>query len=302
MEEMNEEELNEEELMHAVAMQNASSVFLARQRAEHELMKAKEELEAKTVSEKRERQQAEERLRLAQAELTHLSRVTVMGEIAASIAHEVNQPLAAVVMNANAGLRWLAAEPPNLEEAEAAMQRVISDGNRASDVISRIRGLLRKGASEQSALSVKDVVRETLAITGHELERHRIEVHSELLEEMPTVLGDRVQLQQVILNLMLNAIDAMTEVDRARVLTIRSLLDDAKGIVLEVSDCGKGFEPGSEDRIFDAFFSTKAAGLGMGLSVSRSIVEAHGGTLRATANVGPGVTFYLSLPVGRHDQ
>jgi C4-dicarboxylate-specific signal transduction histidine kinase len=296
------EEMNEEELMHSVAMQNASSVFLARQRAEHELMKAKEELEAKTVSEKRERQNAEERLRLAQAELTHLSRVTVMGEIAASIAHEVNQPLAAVVMNANAGLRWLAAEPPNLEEAEAAMQRVISDGNRASDVISRIRGLLRKGASEQSALSVKDVVRETLAITGHELERHRIEVHSELLDEMPTVLGDRVQLQQVILNLMLNAIDAMTEVDRARVLTIRSLLDDAKGIVLEVSDCGKGFEPGSEDRIFDAFFSTKAAGLGMGLSVSRSIVEAHGGTLRATANVGPGATFYLTLPVGRHDQ
>jgi C4-dicarboxylate-specific signal transduction histidine kinase len=296
------EEMNEEELMHSVAMQNASSVFLARQRAEHELMKAKEELEAKTVSEKRERQNAEERLRLAQAELTHLSRVTVMGEIAASIAHEVNQPLAAVVMNANAGLRWLAAEPPNLEEAEAAMQRVISDGKRASDVISRIRALLRKGASEQSALRVKDVVRETLAITGHELERHRIEVHSELLDEMPTVLGDRVQLQQVILNLMLNAIDAMTEVDRARVLTIRSLLDDAKGIVLEVSDCGKGFEPGSEDRIFDAFFSTKAAGLGMGLSVSRSIVEAHGGTLRATANVGPGATFYLTLPVGRHDQ
>ena len=296
------EEMNEEELMHSVAMQNASSVFLARQRAEHELMKAKEELEAKTVSEKRERQKAEERLRLAQAELTHLSRVTVMGEIAASIAHEVNQPLAAVVMNANAGLRWLAAKPPNLEEAEAAMQRVISDGNRASDVISRIRGLLRKGASEQLALSVKDVVRETLAITGHELERHRIEVYSELLDEMPTVLGDRVQLQQVILNLVLNAIDAMTEVDRARVLTIRSLLDDAKGIVLEVSDCGKGFEPGSEDRIFDAFFSTKAAGLGMGLSVSRSIVEAHGGTLRATANVGPGTTFYLTLPVGRRDQ
>jgi C4-dicarboxylate-specific signal transduction histidine kinase len=296
------EEMNEEELMHSVAMQNASSVFLARQRAEHELMKAKEELEARTVSEKRERQKAEERLRLAQAELTHLSRVTVMGEIAASIAHEVNQPLAAVVMNANAGLRWLAAKPPNLEEAEAAMQRVISDGNRASDVISRIRGLLRKGASEQLALSVKDVVRETLAITGHELERHRIDVHSELLDDMPTVLGDRVQLQQVILNLVLNAIDAMTEVDRARVLTIRSLLDDAKGIVLEVSDCGKGFEPGSEDRIFDAFFSTKAAGLGMGLSVSRSIVEAHGGTLRATPNVGLGATFYLTLPVGRHDQ
>jgi PAS domain S-box-containing protein len=417
------EETNEEEEMHSVAMQNASSVFLARQRAEHELLKAKEELEARTVVENRgrqkaekalrvseqrwhslfehatvgidlldvdghffaanpafqhmvgysqdellqltigditveedrhlnseimeayrrgaqhsgriekryrrkdgavvwaevstfvvprdaggpmlfagvvvditERKRAEQALRLAQAELAHVSRVTVMGEIAASIAHEVNQPLAASVMSGSAGLRWLEADPPNVEEARAAMRRVISDGNRASDVLSRIRGLLRKGSEEKSALSVNDVVRETLAITSHELERHRIEVRTELLDGVPHVMGDRVQLQQVVLNLILNAIDAMAGADRVRALSIRSHLDDSKGIVLEVTDCGRGFEPGSQDRIFDAFFSTKPTGLGMGLSVSRSIVEAHGGTLRSVANAGPGATFYLTLP------
>jgi signal transduction histidine kinase len=177
------------------------------------------------------------------------------------------------------------------------MRRVIGDGNRASEVIGRIRGLLRKDALEKSALNINDVSRETLAITGHELERQRIQVHTELVDGMPAVLGDRVQLQQVILNLILNAIDAMVDADRARTLTIRSHLDGPDSIVLEVSDCGRGFAPGSENRIFDAFFSTKAAGLGMGLSVSRSIVEAHGGALRATANAGPGATFFLTLPV-----
>jgi len=397
------EEKNEEELLHSAAMQNASSVFLARQRAEHELIKSKEELEQRwhsvfenatvgialldgagrffavnpafqqmvgyaheellllttddiTVDEDRhldaevraayrrgaqhsgriekryrrkegavvwaevstsvvprgaggpmlfadvvvditERKRAEEALRLAQAELAHVSRVTVMGEIAASIAHEVNQPLAAFVMNGNAGLRWLAVEPPNLEEARAALRRVIGDGNRASDVMSRIRGLLRKGTPVQSAVSVNDVVRETLAITTHELERQRIAVHTELLDGIPAVLGDRVQLQQVILNLILNAIDAMADAEPTRMLRVRSYLDDPQAMVLEVTDSGKGFEPGSQNRIFEAFFTTKPTGLGMGLSVSRSIVEAHGGTLRGTANAGPGATFSLRLPL-----
>ncbi|MEA2706729.1 MAG: hypothetical protein QOH22_1517 [Gemmatimonadaceae bacterium] len=249
-------------------------------------------------SEREKRKQAEVLARTREAELSHVSRVTVMGEIAASIAHEVNQPLAAVVMNGNAGLRWLAMDPPNLEEARATLQRVIGDGNRAGDVISRIRGLLRKEAPEKSGLNVNDVARETLAITSHELERHRVEVHLELPEGLPVVMGDRVQLQQVILNLILNAIDAMAEVDRTRILQIRSRLDGANEIVLEVTDCGRGFDPISKDRIFEAFFSTKPTGLGMGLSVSRSIVEAHGGTLRSSANTGPGATFYLSLPVG----
>jgi signal transduction histidine kinase len=252
-------------------------------------------------SEREKRRQAEVLARTREAELSHVSRVTVVGEIAASIAHEVNQPLAAVVMNGNAGLRWLAVDPPNLEEVRATLQRVIGDGNRASEVISRIRGLLRKEAPEKSALNVNDVVRETLAITGHELERHRVEVRTELQEGAPDVMGDRVQLQQVILNLILNAIDAMASVDGTRTLHIRSHLDDAKGIVVEVSDCGLGFDPGAQDRIFEAFFSTKPTGLGMGLSVSRSIVEAHGGTLRSAANAGPGATFYLTLPVGGGD-
>ena len=292
-----EEERNEEDLMHSVALKNANSVFLARQRAEHALIKAKEELEARTIVDVTERKRAEEALRLAQAELAHVSRVTVMGEIAASIAHEVNQPLAAVVINGNAALRWLAADPPNLEEARAAMQRVISDGNRASDVTGRIRRLLRKTAPEKSAVNVNDVVRETLAITSHELERHRIEVHTELVDGMPAVLGDRVQLQQVVLNLILNAIDAMADADRSRALTIRSHLSGPSAIMVEVSDCGRGFVAGSENRIFDAFFSTKPAGLGMGLPVSRSIVEAHGGTLWAAANGGAGATFFLTVPV-----
>jgi len=197
MEDRNEEEeRNEEDLMHSVALKNANSVFLARQRAEHALIKAKEELEARTIVDVTERKRAEEALRLAQAELAHVSRVTVMGEIAASIAHEVNQPLAAVVINGNAALRWLAADPPNLEEARAAMQRVISDGNRASDVTGRIRRLLRKTAPEKLAVNVNDVVRETLVIKSHELERHRIEVDTDLVDGMPAVLGDRVQLQQ----------------------------------------------------------------------------------------------------------
>ena len=295
------EERTEEDLMHSVALKNANSVFLARQRAEHELIKAKEELEATNAAENRERQKAENALRLAQAELAHVSRVTVMGEIAASIAHEVNQPLAAVVINGNAALRWLAADPPNLEEARAAMLRVISDGNRASDVTGRIRRLLLKTAPEKSAVNVNDVVRETLAIASHELERHRIQVHTELVDSIPAVTGDRVQLQQVILNLILNAIDAMADADRSRTLIIRSHLNGPNAIVLEVSDCGHGFAPGSENRIFEAFFSTKPTGLGMGLPVSRSIVEAHGGTLSAAANDGPGATFFLTVPLGGFD-
>jgi signal transduction histidine kinase len=246
--------------------------------------------------EREKRKQAELLARTREAELAHVTRVTVVGEIAASIAHEVNQPLAAVVINGNAGLRWLAADPPNLEEARATLQRIIVDGNRAGDVIGRIRGLVRKGALENSTLNVNDVVRETLAVTGHELQRHRVQVHTELQEGALLVRGDRVQLQQVILNLILNAIDAMAEADRPRTLHIRSHRDDQEAVILEVTDCGRGFDPGSQGRIFEAFFSTKSTGLGMGLSVSRSIVEAHGGTLLGRANAGPGVTFYVALP------
>jgi PAS domain S-box-containing protein len=244
-----------------------------------------------------ERKRAEEALRLAQAELAHASRVMVMGQITASIAHEVNQPLAAVVVSGNAGLRWLDANPPNLGEARDTLRRIIKDGNRASEVLGRIRALLQKRTLDRTGLGLNDLIRDTIAVTAHELQRHRVSVQLELGDELPTVMGDRVQLQQVLLNLILNAVDAMADAtDGTRVLRIGSRIDEPGSVAIEVRDCGKGFEPGSVDRLFEAFFTTKPAGLGMGLSVSQTIVEAHGGRIWATANDGPGATLHLSLP------
>jgi len=244
-----------------------------------------------------ERKRAEEALRLAQAELAHASRVMVMGQITASIAHEVNQPLAAVVVSGNAGLRWLDANPPNLGEARDTLRRIIKDGNRASEVLGRIRALLQKRTLDWTGLGLNDLIRDTIAVTAHELQRHRVSVQLELGDELPTVMGDRVQLQQVLLNLILNAVDAMADAtDGTRVLRIGSRIDEPGSVAIEVRDCGKGFEPGSVDRLFEAFFTTKPAGLGMGLSVSHTIVEAHGGRIWATANDGPGATLHLSLP------
>jgi PAS domain S-box-containing protein len=244
-----------------------------------------------------ERKRAEEALRVAQAELAHVSRVMVMGQIAASIAHEVNQPLAAVVMSGNAGLRWLDAGPPNLGEARDALRHIIKDGNRASEVIGRIRGLLQKRTLDRTGVDLNDLIRDTIAVTAHELQRHGVSAELELADGLPTVVGDRVQLQQVLLNLILNAVDAMADVsERTRVLGIESGIDAPGSVLIEVRDCGKGFEPGSVDRLFEAFFTTKPAGLGMGLSVSHTIVEAHGGRIWATANDGPGATLHLSLP------
>jgi len=243
-----------------------------------------------------ERKRAEEALRLAQAELAHASRVMVMGQITASIAHEVNQPLAAVVVSGNAGLRWLDANPPNLGEARDTLRRIIKDGNRASEVLGRIRALLQKRTLDWTGLGLNDLIRDTIAVTAHELQRHRVSVQLELGDELPTVMGDRVQLQQVLLNLILNAVDAMADAtDGTRVLRIGSRIDEPGSVAIEVRDCGKGFEPGSVDRLFEAFFTTKPAGLGMGLSVSHTIVEAHGGRIWATANDGPGATLHLSL-------
>jgi PAS domain S-box-containing protein len=212
-----------------------------------------------------ERKRAEEALRVAQADLAHASRVMVMGQIAASIAHEVNQPLAAVVMSGNAGLRWLDAAPPNLGEARDALRRIIKDGNRASEVIGRIRGLLQKKALDWTGLDLNDLIRDTLAVTAHELQRHGVSGELELADGLPTVVGDRVQLQQVLLNLILNAVDAMADVSEGtRVLRIGSRIDDSVSVLVEVRDCGKGFEPASVDRIFEAFYTTKAAGIVMG--------------------------------------
>jgi PAS domain S-box-containing protein len=240
---------------------------------------------------------ASEALQQAQAELARVTRVTMLGEITASIAHEVNQPLAAVVMNGNACRRWLAADPPNLDEAREAAQRIVSDGERAGRVIARIRALVRRDRSQKTAVDINDVILESLAFTRGELERRRVSARRDLDADLPPILGDRVQLQQVLVNLVLNGIDAMTGIDEtSRVLTIRSRRGDADGVAVEVTDCGTGIKLEQREKIFEAFFSTKPGGLGMGLSISRSIVEAHGGRISASANGGAGVTMRFTLP------
>ena len=245
-----------------------------------------------------ERKRSEEALREAQAELARVARATTMGELTASIAHEVNQPLAAVVINAGACLRWLAAETPNLDEARAAVREIVRDGNRASAVIARIRGLLKKGEPVTVQLSVNDVVREIIMLTQGEVLRRDASLLTELADGLPAVLADRVQLQQLLLNLMMNALDAMSAVtDRPRVLRIRTSTYDPATILVALRDSGVGLNPGQMERLFEAFYTTKSEGMGMGLSISRSIVEMHGGRLWATPNDGFGATFQFTLPI-----
>jgi PAS domain S-box-containing protein len=245
-----------------------------------------------------ERKRSEEALREAQAELARVARATTMGELTASIAHEVNQPLAAVVTNADACLRWLAAETPDLDEARAAAQRIVRDGNRASDVIARIRGFLKKGEPVTIKLSINDVVREIIMLTQGEVLRRDASLLTELADGLPAVSADRVQLQQLLLNLMINALDAMSAVtDRPRVLRIRTSTYESAAILVALRDSGVGLNPEQMERLFKAFYTTKPEGMGMGLSISRSIVEVHGGRLWATPNDGSGATFQFTLPI-----
>jgi C4-dicarboxylate-specific signal transduction histidine kinase len=240
---------------------------------------------------------AEEALRQAQAALAHVTRVMTVAEIAASIGHELNQPLSAIVMSGSAGRRLLLADPPKVAEAREAMERIVKDGRRAGDVIDRIRLLLRKGEPKKEPLDLNEVIHETLTLTRHELAQHQIAIQTDLSVNLPRVVGDRVQLQQVLVNLMLNGADAMSAIaDRPRLLTLRSRTNGSGGIVMDVADTGIGLAAASRDRMFDAFFSTKPHGLGMGLSISRSIIEAHGGQLWATANDGPGATLHFTIP------
>jgi C4-dicarboxylate-specific signal transduction histidine kinase len=242
---------------------------------------------------------ASEALREVQTELAHVTRVTTMGEITASIAHEVNQPLAAVTTNGNACLRWLAREPPNLEEARECLKRIIRDGNRASEVIARIRTFLRKAEPQKARLAINDVVAEVIALAQGELRRNGVSLRTDLAAALPPVLADRIQLQQVLLNLLLNGMEAMrTVTDRPRELIVRSEQEDADAIRVAVQDAGTGIGPQDLEWIFTAFFTTKPAGLGMGLPISRSVIEAHGGRLWATPNAGAGVTVQFTLPTG----
>ena len=240
--------------------------------------------------------QAAEALRHAEADLAHMSRVTTMGELVASIAHEVNQPLGSIVTNGHACVRLLSAEVPNVERSREVVGRMITDGMRASEVIKRIRDLLHKTPSEKAPVSINETVQVVVALVSSELLRSNIELQVELAANLPAVLGDRIQLQQVILNLILNAKDAMSDVSNPRELQITSGKNEAGEVVVAVRDTGRGFDPDHIDQIFDPFFTTKMEGMGLGLSISRTIIEAHGGTLWATQNQDKGATVQFTVP------
>jgi signal transduction histidine kinase len=243
-----------------------------------------------------ERKRAEDSLHDAQANLARIARLTTMGELTASIAHEVNQPLAAVVTNANACLRWLDRESPDLDEARDAIRRIIRDGNRGSEVIARIRAILNKETKPKEWLDINAVVRETIALTRVYLRDASLQ--TDLSPVLPVVLADRVELQQVLLNLMVNAIDAMkTVTDRPRVLRLQTESSDGGFILVVVQDSGIGLDQNQMDQIFEVFYTTKPQGMGMGLSISRSIIDSHGGRLWAEANDGSGAIFKFTLPV-----
>ncbi|TML56954.1 MAG: PAS domain S-box protein [Actinobacteria bacterium] len=243
-----------------------------------------------------ERKRAEDALHRAQAELAHVTRVATLGELTASIAHEINQPLAAVVNNATACVHWLAAQ--NLEEARQSAEAVIADGHRAGEIIARIRALATKAPSRKDWVDVNETILEVVALARSEVQSNGVSLRARLAEDLPLILGDRIQLQQVLLNLIINAIEAMNEVsDAPRELFITSAKDDSQGMLVAVRDSGPGLDPGGLDRLFHAFYTTKPQGMGMGLAISRSIVEAHGGRLWATANVPRGAVFQFTLPI-----
>jgi len=239
---------------------------------------------------------AEEALSKSHAELAHVTRVTTMGELAASIAHEVNQPLSAIVNNGSACLRWLNGAAPDLDEAREAARRIIRDGNRAGGVITRIRALLRKTDAEKARLDINQTIREVVKLTRNEAARKGVTLRMDLAADLPPVLGDRVQLQQVILNLVMNGVEAMASAPaRQRELLIRSRQHESDKALVAVQDSGVGLDGQDLEKLFDAFYTTKPQGMGMGLAISRSIVEDHGGQLWAAPNDGPGATFQFTL-------
>lgn len=237
-----------------------------------------------------------EKLRQAQSDLARISRVTTMGELTASLAHEVNQPIAAAVTNANTCLRWLARDHPDVEEAREAALRIVKDANRAADIISHIRQLFRKGGSERELIDINEVIREMFMLLRNEANRYSISIRTDYAPALPQIMADRVQLQQVLMNLMLNAIDAMKAVKTRRELTIKSEAAENDRVLISVSDTGTGLPTQQANQIFDAFFTTKDHGTGMGLSISRSIVESHGGRLWAENNSPQGARFSFTLP------
>jgi C4-dicarboxylate-specific signal transduction histidine kinase len=244
-----------------------------------------------------ERTRAEEALRQAQANLAHVSRVMTLGELTASISHEVNQPLAAVVTNGQICLRLLALETPRPDEMRAAVERIVRDANRASEVLQRIRALAQRSEPQMVSLDINDVIREAIPLVQREVSNHGASLRAELASALPPVLGDRVQLQQVVINLLINGVEAMAPImDRPRELHIRSQ-HDAGQVHVAVRDSGIGIDSGTAEQLFNAFFTTKPSGMGMGLSISRSIIRAHGGRLWASPNPDHGAAFQFTVPI-----
>jgi C4-dicarboxylate-specific signal transduction histidine kinase len=244
-----------------------------------------------------ERRLAEEALGKLRSELAQMARITSLGALTASIAHEVNQPLSGIVTNASTCLRMLSADPPNVDGALETARRTIRDGNRAADVIARLRALFSKKDAAIEPVDLNEATREVVALSLSELQRNRVTLRTELGDDLPPAMGDRVQLQQVILNLVRNASDAMSGVDdRPRQLVVRTERDGNEAVRMMVQDSGTGIDPRNMDKLFDAFYTTKSAGMGVGLSVSRSIIESHHGRLWAAPNDGPGTTFSFSIP------
>jgi PAS domain S-box-containing protein len=267
-----------------------------RRQSEHELLSVMAILGSQ-IGQFIEGKRAEEKLRRSQADLIHVTRVATLGEMSASIAHEVNQPLAAAVSSASACLRWLNAQ--KLEEARRSASRVIAEVHRASEIIGRIRSLAKKAPPQKNWLDVNETIHEVIALTRGEIQRNNIALETQLSEHVPVILADRVQLQQVILNLVMNAVEAMTGLsDGPRELLVWSGTDESKHVVISVQDSGPGIDPGSVDHLFEPFYTTKPQGLGMGLAISRSIIETHGGRLGITANAPRGAVFQFVLPVG----
>jgi signal transduction histidine kinase len=238
----------------------------------------------------------------ARMQLAHIARVTTLGELTISIAHEVNQPLAAVATNGNACLRWLASDPPNLLEVKQSVTRIVEDAHRASEVVRRVRKLAKREPPHRTLLNINDVVLEIVALMQNELQRHRITLRTHLSPDAMPILADRIQLHQVILNLILNSVEALDSInDAPRDLVVSSENDETRGVVVTVRDTGIGFEPGQQDHLFDAFYTTKANGMGMGLAITRSIIEAHDGRIGATPNSPRGTTVQFTLPASTQE-
>jgi C4-dicarboxylate-specific signal transduction histidine kinase len=233
-----------------------------------------------------------------QMELAHANRAAAMGQLSASIAHEIKQPIAATVMNAKTALRWLRAHPPDLEEARQALARIERDGNRAGDVIDRIRALIKKAPQRKDSFKINEAIQEVLILTRSEAMKNGISVRTQLAKSLPAIQADRVQLQQVVLNLFINAVDAMSGMNEGpRELLISTEKTDSEGVFVAVRDSGPGFTSENVEQLFEAFYTTKPDGLGLGLSICRSIIEAHQGRLWATANMPQGAVFQFTLPL-----